>query len=165
MKTLNNRLTFKIKDFFDDFEKNKLNCFEVESKSKKKITEKITFQQYKLIVKTFFKIYFYELFFTDKIVPFFLGGLIQRVKTTEFVNKKNVVIPSCITALWFNRPSNFLLHNCAFVYRTGTTNLITYIRKDLEVFYKKNYDHIPSIYKLIELYKNNFSLVKHEQRI
>ena len=160
MKTSNNKMVFNVKDFFDDFEKSKKNDFKVLGKRKK--DRKITLGQYKLILKTYFSIYFYEIFFIDKISYFFLGGYYQRAKVSQFIDRNsNKIIPETISGIWFQRATKYLYLYTFFNLQRGSTNLIAKIRKDFKS--NNSFDGIPSINKKINEFCENLMFVKHEQ--
>ena len=67
-----NRLVFKSRDFYNDFNSSKNNF---RSLGKKREQRKVSYTLYQKIIKRFLLIYFYEVFFVDKPFFFFLGGI------------------------------------------------------------------------------------------
>lgn len=71
-----------------------------------------SYREYKLIIKTFLRIYFYEAYFLKNHVYFFFGGRLIKNKIPNKIvksilkaqNNRVISIKENVGLLWFNRP-------------------------------------------------------------
>lgn len=99
-------------------------------------TTKIPFSLYKKIVKTYFAIYFGELFFSQQKMYFFLGGHLQIVKVLQqhFFSKSHK--KENLQLFWGDRISEVLSYFVKILKQKGKTNCYT----KLETLAYKNID-------------------------
>lgn len=121
------RLVYNIVYFYNRFlQKHKY----IDSlKGKKKKDNVLTLKQYKLIVKTYFKIYFYEVFYINKPLYFCLTGRLMRVRVTPFTVGKNVKLTSAITILWYLKCLRTMHTHCTIKLLRGSSSSISKIRQ------------------------------------
>lgn len=122
----NERLVFKSRDFYNDFN-NRKNSFR--SLGKKKEQKKVSYTLYQKIIKRFLLIYFYEVFFIDKPFFFFLGGKVRRCRISQFFTKQNTLIKPSISFLWFLRPHYRFTSMIRVDIQKGSTAVVPQIRK------------------------------------
>ncbi len=122
----NERLVFKSRDFYNDFN-NRKNCFR--SLGRKKEQKKVSYTLYQKIIKRFLLIYFYEVFFIDKPFFFFLGGKVRRCRISQFFTKENTLIKPSISFLWFLRPHVRFTSIVRVDIQKGSTAVMPKIRK------------------------------------
>lgn len=122
----NERLVFKSRDFYNDFN-NRKNSFR--SLGRKKEQKKVSYTLYQKIIKRFLLIYFYEVFFIDKPFFFFLGGKVRRCRISQFFTKQNTLIKPSISFLWFLRPHYRFTSMIRVDIQKGSTAVMPQIRK------------------------------------
>ena len=118
------RISFKIDYFYKKFVSN--NRF-IESLGEKKKEQTISFQLYRKIIKTFFLIYFNEVFFSTKPLYFMLGGVLERVRITPFRALNNHLIKSTVSVIWYLRPMN-TMSACSIRLMNGSTGAMPKLR-------------------------------------
>ena len=154
----NERLVFKSRDFYNDFN-NRKNSFR--SLGKKKEQKKVSYTLYQKIIKRFLLIYFYEVFFIDKPFFFFLGGKVRRCRISQFFTKQNTLIKPSISFLWFLRPHYRFTSMIRVDIQKGSTAVVPQIRKK----FMENNDVclLPLKNKLTKQYiENNLMYVQDE---
>lgn len=128
------RETFKIKDSFNKFNYSGLNNFPSISKFKKH--QKIDFKKYKSIIKKYFTIYFYEVYFLNFDIYFFLGGKItktrcgNKIASQKTKDGKLITINPSVGLLWYNRPSSRWWFSLSIKKQAGSTNMLPLIEKE-----------------------------------
>ena len=127
-----NRLVFKSRDFYNDFNSSKNNF---RSLGRKKEQRKVSYTLYQKIIKRFLLIYFYEVFFVDKPFFFFLGGKVKRCRISQFFTKQNTLIKPAVSFLWFLRPHVRFVAMVRVDIQKGSTAVMPKIRKE---FMEKN---------------------------
>ncbi len=120
------RLVYNIAYFYGKFLQKYRYLDSLEGKRKK--DKKLTYRQYRLIVKTYLKIYFYEVFYIDRPLYFCLTGKLMRVRTTAFTMNNTKLSPS-ITVIWYLKYLQTLDYLCTIKLMNGSTSLIAKIRK------------------------------------
>ena len=129
METLDNeRVQITSRDFYNNFNKKRINKFD--SLGKKKADKAITYTTYCKIIKRFLLIYFYEVFFINKSLFFFLGGRLVRCKISSFRIGKGIMINKTISVFWYMMPDISMIGSFSVVLQKGSTNVIPKLRRE-----------------------------------
>lgn len=128
-------LIYNINYFYKKFSRSNKYIDSLDYRFKKQ--KVLTFAQYKLIIRTYFKIYFYELFYGDKPLYFCLTGKLMKARVTPFtLVQKNIKISAAITALWYNKLLRTLNTQCKIRLLNSSTGKFAAMRQE----YSKNND-------------------------
>jgi len=128
-----------IKDIYKDYNESFwTRDYDVSNKKKGKKT-KLTYMQYRLIVKTFMQVYFNELYFSGKKrMYFFLTGIIELAKSVPRIHKRKETIikkPVSVAWIWYHRPTKHFSANVWILKMTGSTNIINKLDKKIKKLY------------------------------
>lgn len=118
---------YKSDYFYSNFKKN--HRFIESLPGKRKKDRVLTYTQWKKIIYTYFKVYFFELFYIDKPLYFILSGRAIRVRTTPFLTPKKALIKSSITMLWYLKPL-YSLGRCRINFIRGSNGIMPKIRQE-----------------------------------
>lgn len=126
---------YTTRDFYNDFDRKiegrQRNYFRSLGKHPER---KLSFRTYCKIVQKFLSIYFYEAFFLDRPLFFFLGGRIERVRISTHKRREEKqngkIINQTISVIWYLIPFKNILHFISFDFQKGSTNPIPKIRKE-----------------------------------
>lgn len=98
----------------------------------------LTFKEYKKIISTFLKIYFFELYMTKKTMYFFLCGFMKlttsptwtKLKKRGYSKEKTLhVVDKALVWFWYMRPSEKTFLMVKISKLTGLNNMIPKIEK------------------------------------
>lgn len=140
---------YNTEHFFREFENSKKNSYKLDG-SRKKL--KVDMKLFKLIITTFFEIYFREVFYLNRPYYFFIGGKTIVCRNNERVNNKGVLIPKGISILWYLKPNTTRKITISFIRGKSVIiwNLIQEVKKNI------NLDTLASQReKYLQLCKNN----------
>ena len=130
----NSKEVLSIKHFYDIFN---------EKRSPKK--PRVSFRDFKNIVFSYLKTYFYELYLNNKPMYFFFGGnmkLVAYLPWSDMQKRSNTNKPvlhrigRSIGLFWYNRPSERLYYMVKIKKLTGSTNILPKI----EAMFNNNND-------------------------
>lgn len=126
------------------------------TKSKRKVD--LPFDIYKKIVKEFFKIYFYELYFSNISSYFPWGGMIKKVRYPKWRYKNLNGSDGAIGLFWYQRPSKRHYYMIDTIKLTGSTNQLPIIESRFRK--NNNMDLLPIFTEERYRLKNSNNLFK-----
>jgi hypothetical protein len=123
----------KINQIFSLFANSGKNNFP-EMINKNKADQKLSISEYKKIIKQYFNIYFYEVYFLKRPYYFFFGGKLKLGRCGNFIRKnaKNgkPIAGKSIGLLWYDRPSPRFWFSIDILKLTGSTNSLPKIERE-----------------------------------
>ena len=135
-------LVLNINYFYSLFLKEKKSyapsLFSIGEKTRRTIPRKPTLKEYKKIVYTYLKIYFFELYINRFKMYFPLGGLMKVVTISSWIHKQKrgyskekeyCKADKAFGLYWYSRPSPKMFFMVALKKLTGKTNMIPKIEK------------------------------------
>lgn len=122
------RIHIRARHFYDNFNKPRHNNFR--SLGYKKAQRKVSYTLYCKIIKRFLLIYFYEVFFIDKPLFFFLGGKLIRCRISNFFTDRGVLINKTISVVWYLRPEKSMVSKFRIDLQKGSSNIIPKLRRE-----------------------------------
>lgn len=136
---IDDKVSVNISHFYDIYKKEKgikyPSLFDLDTSSKPR---KVTFVEFKFIIKTYLTIYFKELFFDLKPKAFFFGGYLKIVRYQNWSrilkdgNTKKEKIHSgndSLGLMWYLRPTKRFNHKFKIKKLTGSSNILPKIEK------------------------------------
>lgn len=122
------RLVYNIAYFYGKFIKENKYIDSLAGKRKK--DRILTLKQYKLIIKTYLKIYFYEVFYIDRPLYFCLSGRLTRVRVTPFtIFRNNIKLKAAITIVWYLKYLKSMDSHCTIKLMNGSSSAVSKIRQ------------------------------------
>lgn len=120
-----NKNSYRVDDFYHKFNLSGFNYFKDLGTNEK--SRKVNKVLYRKILVNYFKNYFYEVFFLNKPMYFFLGGLMRLCrfgnKVVTIKNKKALDhMLHNVGLFWYNRPSQRFLFSMKLKKQKGSTN-------------------------------------------
>lgn len=102
--------------------------------------DKITLSQFKIVIKTFLKVYFTEVYVTKKTYYFFLGGKMKLVlANTNLINKNTKkLINKSLQLFWYNRPSPKMWFMVKFTKLSGSNSALSKIERLFNQIHNKD---------------------------